>query len=59
MKTYGEIYKNYIDNIKYLKFLVNENPTDEELKIAFMKYIINYKKVLEIHKFTFNEIFWS
>lgn len=59
MKTYGEIYKDYIDNIKYLKFLMNENPTDEELKNAFMKYIINYKKVLEIHKFTFSEIRWS
>lgn len=59
MKTYAEIYKDYINNLKYLKFLVNENPTEEELKIVFIKYIIIYKKLLKIHDFSFKEIFWS
>ena len=59
MKTYAEIYKDYINNLKYLKFLVNENPTEEELKIVFTKYIIIYKKLLKIQDFSFKEILYS
>lgn len=59
MKTLRENFKEYIQSIKYLIFLFEKNPTEDELKLAFKKYIRKYKEILKTNKFSLEEIIWS
>lgn len=59
MKTFREKFREYIKKIKYLMFLFQENPDEEQLKTAFKKYIESYKEILKIKDFTLKEIISS
>ena len=59
MSTFREKFREYIKKIKYLIFLFQENPSEEQLKIAFKKYIQSYKEILKTQDFTLSEIRFS
>ena len=59
MPTFREKFREYIKKIKYLIFLFQENPSEEQLKIAFKKYIESYKEILKTQDFTLSEIISS
>lgn len=59
MSTFREKFREYIKKIKYLIFLFQENPSEEQLKIAFKKYIESYKEILKTQDFTLSEIISS
>lgn len=59
MSTFREKFREYIKKIKYLIFLFQENPNEEQLKIAFKKYIESYKEILKTQDFTLSEIISS
>lgn len=59
MKTIREIFREYIKSVQYLIFLFKENPDEEQLKLAFKKYIKNYKEILKTQDFSLEEIIYS
>ena len=59
MSTFREKFREYIKKIKYLIFLFQENPNEEQLKTAFKKYIESYKEILKTQDFTLSEIISS